>query len=269
MKCQLVIVSKFSGKLQQLEQNGKRGESIAIAKKVVEAYKTVYEKEAGAVALLNLSFNETTGNWLESRVELCDSLIENTSAIKDWIVYRQFDEECRKAGLDIVCDAYEDGLPHEWVMDVYLRSIYKAIILSVIEMEPVLNGFTGSGFNEKIAQFKKLDEEFRDLTKEEMYYILTHNLPSSFDGVEISRELNILRRAISSNGRGISIRSLFEQIPNVLRKLTPCMLMSPISVAQYLDADSEQYDIVMFDEASQLPTCKAVGVLARGKMQLL
>ena len=265
VKCQLVIVSKFSGKLQQLEQNGKRGESIAIAKKVVEAYKIVYEKEAGAVALLNLSFNGTTGNWLESRVELCDSLIENTSAIKDWIVYRQFDEECRKAGLDIVCDAYEDGLPHEWVMDVYLRSIYKAIILSVIEMEPVLNGFTGSGFNEKIAQFKKLDEEFRDLTKEEMYYILTHNLPSSFDGVEISRELNILRRAISSNGRGISIRSLFEQIPNVLRKLTPCMLMSPISVAQYLDADSEQYDIVMFDEASQLPTCKAVGVLARGK----
>ena len=50
VKCQLVIVSKFSGKLQQLEQNGKRGESIAIAKKVVEAYKTVYEKEAGAVA---------------------------------------------------------------------------------------------------------------------------------------------------------------------------------------------------------------------------
>ena len=74
-----------------------------------------------------------------------------------------------------------------------------------------------------------------------------------------------MRRAISSNGRGISIRSLFEQIPNVLKKLCPCMLMSPISVAQYLSADSEPVDIVIFDEASQLPTCKAVGVLARGR----
>ena len=43
------------------------------------------------------------------------------------------------------------------------------------------------------------------------------------------------------------------------------MLMSPISAAQYLDPRREPFDIVVFDEASQLPTCKAVGVLARGK----
>lgn len=41
--------------------------------------------------------------------------------------------------------------------------------------------------------------------------------------------------------------------------------MSPISAAQYLDPRREPFDIVVFDEASQLPTCKAVGVLARGK----
>ena len=41
--------------------------------------------------------------------------------------------------------------------------------------------------------------------------------------------------------------------------------MSPISVAQFLDSKREPFDIVVFDEASQLPTCKAVGVLARGK----
>ena len=43
------------------------------------------------------------------------------------------------------------------------------------------------------------------------------------------------------------------------------MLMSPISAAQYLDPAQTPFDIVVFDEASQLPTCKAVGVLARGK----
>lgn len=89
-------------------------------------------------------------------------------------------------------------------MIVYLRSVYRTIILSVIEHEPVLNGFTGIGFNEKIAQFKKLDQEFMDLTKDEMFYKLTHQLPTSYDSVEISKELNILRRAISSNGRGLS-----------------------------------------------------------------
>lgn len=137
--------------------------------------------------------------------------------------------------------------------------------LTVIESEQVLNQFTGTGFNERIAQFKKMDQEFMELTKDEMFYKLTHQLPTPYDSVQISKELNILRRAISSNGRGISIRSLFEQIPNVLVRLCPCMLMSPISVAQYLSPENDLFDIVIFDEASQLPTCKAVGVLARGK----
>ncbi|MBD5461193.1 MAG: DUF3320 domain-containing protein, partial [Lachnospiraceae bacterium] len=47
--------------------------------------------------------------------------------------------------------------------------------------------------------------------------------------------------------------------------LCPCMLMSPISAAQYLDPRREPFDLVVFDEASQLPTCKAAGVLARGR----
>ena len=41
--------------------------------------------------------------------------------------------------------------------------------------------------------------------------------------------------------------------------------MSPISVAQYIDPTFPKFDLVIFDEASQLPTCKAIGVIARGK----
>jgi superfamily I DNA and/or RNA helicase len=47
------------------------------------------------------------------------------------------------------------------------------------------------------------------------------------------------------------------------------MLMSPISAAQYLDPERTPFDIVVFDEASQLPTCKAVGVLARGENAII
>jgi len=43
------------------------------------------------------------------------------------------------------------------------------------------------------------------------------------------------------------------------------MLMSPISVAQYIDVDADKFDLIVFDEASQMPTCEAVGAIARGK----
>lgn len=265
VKKQLATISRFSEKLRQLEGSGRMAECVNRAKSVIAAFETMEQCQSKAVELLQINFDENETDWIETRLACCNNLIHNAAMIKDWIVYKQFDRNCRQLGLDVVCDAYAGGLEHDKVMSVYLHSIYKAIILAVIEHEPVLNSFTGSSFNEKIHQFKKLDDEFMDLTKEEMYYILTHNLPSPYDDVESSRELNILRRFISSNGRGMSIRSLFDQIPYILRKITPCMLMSPISVAQYLDAEQEQYDIVIFDEASQLPTCKAVGVLARGK----
>jgi len=265
VKRQLQVMSQFSEPIRKIEAAGTLESCIRMAKALIAGLDAVKKTEDETSELLELTFDRSGENCLEGRLRLCSCILENASSIKDWIVYRQYDAECRQRGLGPICDAYEAGLPHDEVMTVYLRSIYRTIILSVIEDEPVLNGFTGIGFNEKISQFKKLDQEFMNLTKDEMFYKLTHHLPASNDSVEVSRELNLLRRAISSNGRGLSIRTLFEQIPRVLTRLCPCMLMSPISAAQYLRAENDLFDIVIFDEASQLPTCKAVGVLARGK----
>lgn len=262
---QMQTLEKYSGQRRKLSGQGLLQACVQHAKNLLGSLTEVQLIEAQAQELLELEFEEGTEDWMESRLRLCSCILENASYIKDWIVYRQFADECRDRGLSPVCDAYEAGMSHDDVICVYLRSVYRAIILSVIEKEPVLNGFTGTGFNEKIAQFKKLDQEFLELTKDEMFYRLTHQLPVSGESVEISKELNLLRRAISSNGRGVAIRTLFEQIPHVLPRLCPCMLMSPISAAQYLKAENDLFDIVIFDEASQLPTCKAVGVLARGK----
>ena len=265
VKRQLAAAGPFLGRIRALKAAGNWEECTELAGRILADFPDLREKEARAAELLQLESGEDSGSYMEDRRELCDRILEHASAIKDWIVYRQLRQEAAAAGLEPICAAYEAGMPHEEVMEVYLKSVCKAMILSVIETEPELNRFTGIGFAERIQQFKKLDEEFMELTKEEMYHKLTQQLPTGYESVEISRELNILRRAISSNGRGISIRSLFEQIPGILPKLCPCMLMSPISAAQYLKAENNLFDVVIFDEASQLPTCKAVGVLARGR----
>lgn len=265
VKQHLLIAAPFIENRTKQENSGKLYDCFRYAKAVAEDWTMLLQKEVAAKELLWLSFHDMEEDWADGRIKQCDTLLSHVDAIKEWIVYRQSSEECRAIGLSPVCTAYESGLSHEVLLDVYLKSMYKAIARNVIEQEPVLNGFTGSNFHERIQQFKKLDEEFIKLTKDEMYYKLTHQLPTGYESTEMSKELHNLRRAISSNGRGLSIRALFEQLPQVLQKLVPCMLMSPISAAQYLTTDKNLFDIVIFDEASQLPTCKAVGVMARGE----
>ena len=106
---------------------------------------------------------------------------------------------------------------------------------------------------------------YRELTRRELVARLSARIPAPSAGIAASSETGILQKAIRSGGRALSIRRLFDSIPNLLRLLCPCMLMSPISVAQYIDPQYPPFDLVIFDEASQLPTCEAVGAIARGE----
>ncbi|MBO5070609.1 MAG: DUF3320 domain-containing protein, partial [Roseburia sp.] len=106
---------------------------------------------------------------------------------------------------------------------------------------------------------------YQQLTIQELVARLSARVPSSGTSSAATSEMGILKKAIKNNGRMMSLRRLFDQIPTLLRRLCPCMLMSPISVAQYIDPAFPKFDLVIFDEASQLPTSEAVGTIARGE----
>lgn len=190
---------------------------------------------------------------------------EHLDTAKDWCVWNQTCETAWKAGMGPLAEALGHGLQPEQATPVWHRAVSIALIISVVEDEPVLRQFRGSVFNETIRQFKELDAHLTELARTEIYCRLAAQVPDFTQAAANSSEVGILQRAIRSGGRGMSIRHLFEEIPTLLPKLCPCMLMSPLSVAQYLDPHQPPFDLVVFDEASQLPTCKAVGVLARGK----
>lgn len=58
------------------------------------------------------------------------------------------------------------------------------------------------------------------------------------------------------------LRKLFQSIPTLLFTLKPCLMMSPLSVAYFLDADAYQFDMVIFDEASQIFPQDAIGAIS-------
>lgn len=204
-------------------------------------------------------------DWITSEQNFCVYLLEHRPALKDWGLYNQVRQDCINAGLKPAVEAYENGLSADDLIPAYKKGFYYALIMGIIYEDDVLSSFSGATFNESIRQFKRLDDNLLKMAKEEIFYRLASQVPTSWDSPAIGKELNLLRKAIGSNARGMAIRTLFERIPNVLQALCPCMLMSPNSVAQYLAQENDLFDVVIFDEASQLPTCKAVGALYRAK----
>lgn len=203
--------------------------------------------------------------WLAGERRLCEALRRELGGLKEWITWNAAAQEVRDLGLEPLVRAYEGGLPHDEVLPAFEKAVSGALAMEAIDNAPELGGFSGAVFNEKIRQFQETDRRLTELTRREIYCRLAARVPNFTKEGAQSSELGILQRAIRSGGRGVSIRRLFEQLPELLPRLCPCMLMSPISAAQYLDPKRKPFDLVVFDEASQLPTSKAVGALARGE----
>lgn len=205
-------------------------------------------------------------DWLDTLIALLTRLQENLGALRDWCGYLSVRSRITAAGLRRVPELLENGtISAENLMPVFYRNIAQSCAMVTVAQEKRLSSFNGSLFEEEIQKYKDTDAEYEQLTRQELVARLSANIPQLSVGASTSSETSILQRAIRSGGRGLSIRKLFDSIPNLLRSLCPCMLMSPISVAQYIDPKYPKFDLVIFDEASQLPTCEAVGAIARGK----
>ena len=207
----------------------------------------------------------SSGTPISDEMEFAGRLMQGQSYLKDWTHYNHVKKACIEAGLAPVVQAYESGMSPRELPDAYRKGLYYALISLILNHDDVLGTFSGPSFNQTIRQFKQLDDILLKQAQKELVIILNEQAQNvSFD-IHLHTEVPFLRKAISSNARGLSIRQLFEKIPRALPRLCPIMLMSPNSVSQYLERKSDLFDVVIFDEASQLPGCKAVGALIRAR----
>ena len=134
-----------------------------------------------------------------------------------------------------------------------------------------INFFNPSMFDAEIKKYKALISEYNNLVIECVSARLTKKLNHNNINYANSSPIGRLKKSISNNGRGVTIRDTLLNYDDIIKKYFPCFLMSPLSAAQYLAVDTNggksvsKFDLVIFDEASQIPTYEAVGPIARGK----
>lgn len=232
-------------------------------------YQYAYESCARAEVEFCKVFNTSGysgGGDLNAKIDYVATLKKNFGFIPNWCRYQEIVEKCKKSGLDFVIEPLSEGeISAEDVLSCFKKCVYYNYIRSELLLDDVLCQFSGLNLEELSARFKELSEEYERQTREELYNKLVSYIPKATSEGEQSLERVILLRAEKSNMKGMTLRNLFAKVPNIMAKCCPCMLMSPTSVTQFLDIDADKFDLVIFDEASQLPTCKAVGCIARAK----
>ena len=145
------------------------------------------------------------------------------------------------------------------------RGFRESWLLVTQDGVPALRSFHSADHERRIDSFRELDAKGIELAEQCVVARLCARVPQVGRSTSDSSEMGILQRELRKKRRHLPPRKLFEQIPNLLERLKPCVLMSPLSVASYLDAGAAPFDLVVFDEASQITVWDAVGALARGK----
>ena len=126
-----------------------------------------------------------------------------------------------------------------------------------------LEAFNAAAHNRLIEHYRSALEELRAaLTPELLDVVLTHRDQVLQDA---AARAEALRSELNRRRSAMSVRELIRTYGDLITALTPCLLVSPDSVARFFPADRRYVDIVAFDEASQIRVADAVGAMGRGR----
>lgn len=130
-----------------------------------------------------------------------------------------------------------------------------------------LSTFDSQTFDQAVADFTRRDETRRAL----MWKVIPRQLSESRPfkpGVRIG-EIGNLERELSLQRRRVSVAQLIKTYGEIITQLAPCFLMSPEAVSRLLPAESQFFDMVVFDEASQIRVASAIPAMGRAKAAIV
>ncbi len=198
-----------------------------------------------------------------------DTIQARHNELRDWCAWRKRRAEAIEAGLSALVEAIEqDRVPADEIEETFEAAYCTWWSEALIGEDEVLRTFSTAEHMDAIEKFGQIDANFQKLTAEYIAATLSAAVPNQ-DDVRRTSQWGVLRHELQKQKRHKPVRKLLEEAPEVLTSLTPCFMMSPLSVAQYLPADQGLFDAVIFDEASQIPVWDAVGSIARGRQVIV
>ena len=206
------------------------------------------------------------GNF-DDRIQALDKAISATRRLSEWLELDRAVRANRNTEFQEFVEAIFTGeLKPEQGKTAYDHTLFDGLARLAVEQHPILRQINVGAQDELRSQYRDLDAQIMDLRAREIASLLgAKEIPTGQHSARVREltEMNLIRHEMSKKRAHLPIRKLVERSGQALQELKPCFMMGPLSVAQYLEPGRIKFDIVIFDEASQLKPEEAIGALAR------
>jgi hypothetical protein len=186
--------------------------------------------------------------------------LDHPEALSKWMAFREC--EGRIAGLSLaplterLCDGRISATD---AVHAFAVAYYEALLREMLRLSPALSRFDGSAHARVVDRFVELDRSRIAASAIEVVQAHHRRIPAG-GGVG---PIGVLRGEIAKRSRHLPIRQLMQKAAPVVQALKPVMMMSPLSVAQFLPPGKLTFDLLVMDEASQIQPVDALGAIAR------
>ena len=199
--------------------------------------------------------------------QMLERLAARQSVVANIPRLRDIEKSFRKTGVaKIMKDVGEDippGLAARAVEHAWLRRV-----LDDLEFDDRrLSAFDGDGHSRHRAEFAEADRQHLDSTPQRVHRLTAQAIVATMN--LHPEETALVKREAAKKRRHLSVRQLFARAPHVLAALRPCWTMSPVLAAEMIPINRRLFDVVIFDEASQIPPAEAIGSLARAPQAVI
>ena len=202
-------------------------------------------------------------------IDMLKNYIANFDELENWIRFNNLLINIEKLGLkDFIDKSIELNIPRDTLDISFTLNFYTQWMYYMVSENEVLRNFSRLSQDSAAINFKKKDKLKFEISKAEIIAKLTSEMPNP-NNIASGSQISTLVREANKKSKLKPVRLLLKEIGQLIQILKPCFLMSPLSVSTYLDFDTCQFDVVIFDEASQIFPWDSIGAIYRGKQVIV
>ncbi|HKR13311.1 MAG TPA: DUF4011 domain-containing protein [Pyrinomonadaceae bacterium] len=166
---------------------------------------------------------------------------------------------------ELLPSAFSGEVSFKDLSSAFVRAFYSKWLSEVVQERQPLARFNTLTHEQRVQEFKALDERVLSENRAALVSTLRDRVQHKLRQPDVADALPYLRKEIARQRKHAPLRRTIKLAGTAIRTIKPCFMMSPLTVAQLLDSEHPAFDLVIFDEASQLPPEDAVGAIGRAR----